>query len=322
MTELRVAMVGTGWFAGRHLEVAEAAPEVRIVGVSGGRSAASREKLAGRFDTDAYDDPVEMLDRAAPDALLVCVTPGDHGVELAAAARAIPFLVEKPLAVEWDTAARIADAVAEADLLAAVGYQWRYLRTTERARELLAGRQVALAQGNWLSTTPPPAWWADPAESGGQFVEQLTHVVDLARLFMGEAEEVYAATTRVPRPAYPDFGVDEVTTAQVRFAGGALGTFTCSCVAPPSYRGGLDLLADDLVVEIGEDSLVTVEGERRTEVELPVDAVTLQDGAFFDAVRTGDRGGVRSTYADALRTHRLTTLARESAVLRRPLAVT
>ena len=58
--------------------------------------------------------------------------------------------------------------MAAEGLITATGYHWRYLDTTERAQELLAGRPAHLALGYWLDVTLPPAWWTQQAwRSGG-----------------------------------------------------------------------------------------------------------------------------------------------------------
>ena len=41
---------------------------------------------------------------------------------------------------------------------------------------------------------PPPAWWRREPDGGGQVIEQATHLYDLARLLVGEAEVVGAAS--------------------------------------------------------------------------------------------------------------------------------
>jgi predicted dehydrogenase len=57
----------------------------------------------------------------------------------------------------------------------------------------MAGRTVRLVHGTWLDKVPPVAWWTDPTRSGGQVVEQAVHVLDLARVLVGEVREVTAA---------------------------------------------------------------------------------------------------------------------------------
>ncbi|HUS63941.1 MAG TPA: Gfo/Idh/MocA family oxidoreductase [Kofleriaceae bacterium] len=309
----RVAFAGAGGIAERHLGALQAVGGVDVVGVSS-RTAERAAAFAGRCGARVFTDAGEMLDAVKPDALYVCVTPAAHGdIERAAIARRVPFFVEKPLALDWDTAAAIGAEVARAELVTSVGYQWRHHASVERARELLAGRSVALAMGYWLTRTPAPAWWSRSAESGGQMVEQLTHMVDLARWFLGPAASVHALTQRVPRTSHPDCDVDEVTLATVRFRSGAVASFTSTCILAASHKVGLHLYAENIAVEIGAASLTVDTGAGREEQSFEGDATVEQARAFLEAVTTGDRTRVRSSYADALDTHRITMLARDSA---------
>ncbi|MBC8162463.1 MAG: Gfo/Idh/MocA family oxidoreductase [Roseiflexaceae bacterium] len=309
----RIACVGTGWVAGRHLEVLSRMDDLAIVAVAG-REAARAAPLAQRYNAQAYGDLVQMLDDQQPDALLICTIPGNHGqAEQAALQRNIPFLVEKPLAADWQTASEIADAVEQAGLITSVAYHWRYHATVERARQFLAGRHVALVQGYWLDSTPPPAWWSIEAESGGQLVEQATHIFDLARLLVGEASQVYAASAPVEHTGGRRGDVHQASAATVRFENGAVGTFAATCLLWSQYRAGLHLFGEGFAIELGERLLVMSTPEGRQEFHSDADAFVAEDAAFIQAVRSGDRSGIRSTYADALRTHRLTTQARASA---------
>lgn len=316
----RIACTGHGWVAGRHLDVFAKMDAVQIVGVAG-RSDARAQPLAERYGAQAFADTATMLDAVQPDALLICTIPGNHGaIERAAIARGIPFFVEKPLAADWQTGAQIAAAVAQAQIVTSVGYHWRYHTTVAQAQAFLAHRTVALVQGFWLDGTPPPAWWSQQVESGGQLVEQATHLFDLARFLVGEATQVFGMAARFPRAgAHGD--VAEVSAASVRYASGAIGTFTATCLVHNGYHVGLHLLGEDFAVEVGEHHMVITENGVRREFHSDADPFVAEDTAFLHAIRTGDTSGIRSSYADALHTHRLTTQAQASAEVGVALAV-
>ncbi len=319
---MKVAFAGAGGIAERHLGALASLTGVEVVGIAG-RRAERVAALLDRFGGRPFSDPIAMLDQAKPDALFICLTPAAHGsLERAAIERGVPFLVEKPLAVDWEPAAAIAADVGRAGLVTAVGYQWRYAPSVARAFEVLKDARVAMAQGFWLTRTPAPAWWSRQAESGGQMVEQLTHMFDLARMFLGEAESVHALTTRVPRTGHPECDVDEASMAQVRFASGAIASFAATCILAASHHVALHLYAEDIAVEIRASGIAVDRGEGPgtiERIETPGDATAAMDAAFLDAVARADPSGVRSSYADALETHRLTTTARESARTGRPL---
>src|SRR5688500_13578156 len=98
---LKIGVVGAGWVAGRHLEVLQKLGGISLVGISN-RTYARAEELARKHGTRAFQDWTELLDKGKPDALFICVTPNCHGeLERAAVEQKIPFLVEKPLGIDW-----------------------------------------------------------------------------------------------------------------------------------------------------------------------------------------------------------------------------
>jgi len=311
-----VAIVGAGNVARRHAAVLSGFPEVRLVGVTDVVPEAAGA-LAARHGALAYPDVAALVD-AGPDAVYVCVPPFAHGpVEEAVLGAGLPMFVEKPLAVDLATAERIAPLAER--VVTAVGLHWRYLSTVERARELLAGREVRLVSAAWLDRVPPVDWWVRRETAGGQVVEQAPHVLDVMRLLGGEVVRVHAAGGG--RPAVEGADIDVATAAVVRFASGAPGTLATTCALGWRHRAVVEVFADGLAVEVGEDSLLVRDGagEHRYPGD-PVAARVAVDRAFVDAV-LGVAGGVRVPYGEALRTHRLAAAVARSAATGEPVGV-
>jgi predicted dehydrogenase len=260
-----------------------------------------------------------MLDLEELDALYVCVPPFAHGApELAAVEAGLPFFVEKPIAIDLSTAEAIAEAVRDRDLVTAAGYHWRNMDTFDRALELLRSRPPRLLAGCWLDKVPPPPWWQRRASSGGQIVEQATHAIDLARALAGEIVQVFAADARTDRPCFPDCDVNDVSAATLRFASGAVGTLTSTCLLGWKHRAGVQVFGDGLAMELTEESLVVDTGTGPATHPARGDAKVLVDRDFVDAVRGGP-GAVRVPYEEALRTHRVACALARSAEQGRPV---
>jgi predicted dehydrogenase len=261
-----------------------------------------------------------MLDRERLDALYICTPPFAHGApELAAAGHRLPFFVEKPLATNLATAVEIARAVEAQSLVTAVGYHWRYLDTVAEVRERLDRNPPRLLIGYWLDATPPPSWWVMEEQSGGQMVEQTTHIFDLARLLAGEVAEVCAIGSRLDRAAFPSSDIWDVSTAALRFINGAVGSISSTCVLRWPHRIGLHLFSEGMAIEISEFELMVDVGQGRPVRQATGDPFFREDRDFIDAVQ-GKANRVRAPYHEALRTHRLTTAAARSAREGRPVA--
>jgi predicted dehydrogenase len=305
---VRAGIVGAGAVGTRHARTLAGFDDVELVGICDPERAAA-EALGTELGVAAAGD-LDGLLRARPDAVWLCVPPFAHGEpELAVVRAGLPFFVEKPLAADLPVAERLAAAVAAAGLPTATGYHWRHLDTVGRAGRVLRGRPVRLVDAHWWGTTPPAAWWSRRSLSGGQVVEQATHVLDLVRVLAGEVAEVMG--TAAPSSA-GERDVPDATAAVLRLVSGAIGTVSTSCVLPVPTAAGLDLVADGLSVQLTETSLRIVTRGGEEHARPAVDARRAVDRAFVDVLsgRPCPAGLVDVT--EALRTHALAVAVAEA----------
>jgi predicted dehydrogenase len=314
---VNVALIGAGSVGQRHASTLKQLG-VRITSVTDARQEAA-DRLARELDAPAFTDPDTALDRTAADAVYVCVPPFAHGAgERAALTRDLPLFVEKPVGLDVETAEEIGRLVEAAGVITGTGYHWRCMDTMEHARGLLAEAPALLANGYWLDKRPPVPWWGRVDRSGGQVVEQLTHVLDTARFLLGEVVEVYAAGVRQnpetdPGPAGGDADdVDDATAATMRFASGAVATLAATSVLAAKHRAALHTVSRGLYLEVSEAGLSSFDGTSRTDLACGEDPRVVVDREFIEAVR-GEREATRTPYAEALRTHRLACAIAESA---------
>ena len=303
MSRSRVGVVGTGFIAGRHLAALDAFDDVEVVAVAD--SARDRaEAAAERYGARAYGDGLALLENEQLDAVWLCVPPFAHGpFELAAVQRGLPFFVEKPLAVDLAGAAEVARRVRERELLTCVGYHWRSLSVVATAREALRDCPPHLLTATWLDSTPAAPWWSQRTGSGGQLVEQTTHLVDLARHLVGEIVTVQALEVVRERADWPGADVPTASTVLLRFASGAVGTVSSSCVLDRRHHVGVQLVAEGRLVELRESALSDHElwVDSTSVARTTEDPIAREDRAFVDALRGSTPAPV--PYDDGLRTH-------------------
>ena len=325
---MRVALIGVGSIAAMHLRNLLRMPEADVVALADidlsripvtlRRAAAAQTPPAEPPTIETFDDAGRMLAAVAPDAVFVTLPPFAHGeVEYQCIEAGVPMLVQKPVGLDMPTVRGIERAVAERGLITAVGYQTRYSQAADTALALLADRTVGMAIGTYLGGMPRTPWWRVQAQSGGQVVEQATHVVDLQRYLVGEIESIHtAAATRLMTDA-PNLDINDVSAATFRFANGAVGTLLNTCglngVPGEPWDHGLTIVARDLSLWVWTDGgRIARPGEVR-EITNSTDSKYLLDEAFVRAVRSGDPSGIRSTYADAVLTLQATLAIEESA---------
>jgi predicted dehydrogenase len=264
---------------------------------------AERAKAAAaEYEGEVFDSAEKLLSDGGVDAVYICTPPFAHGgLEMAAVAAKKPIFLEKPIGVDMKTVRQIEKAVNAAGLLTSVGYHFRYFAATARAEEALAGKTVTTVMGFWMGGFPGVYWWRRMDMSGGQMVEQTTHIVDMARLFAGEVKSVCAAYSLLCLKDVEDITVPDTGTMTLFFENGAVGTITNCCHLNMGFRVGIDVLACDTVASMDGNHLVLRTAEGSEDLHLENNPTAVEDAAFIKAVATGDASGIRSTYSDAAR---------------------
>jgi myo-inositol 2-dehydrogenase / D-chiro-inositol 1-dehydrogenase len=319
---MKIGIIGTGWFAKTHAAILA---EMEAVEVSAfcGTSIEKAEKEARNWsNAKGYTNVEEMLDKQKLDAVYICVPPMAHGaIEFALIERNMPFFVEKPLGID-EQPLEIVKKIEEKGLITSVGYHWRYKETAQRALSLLQDRKVGLALGYWMGNMPMVPWWRNQKTSGGQFVEQTTHIVDLLRFLCGDITEVYAAySSNIMKEKVEGTTVSDVGSVTMKLKNGMVATISNTCILPDSGKTGLDLYTDEGVLEIGNERLREVNGNQILEYKEQVNPYITENKIFLNAVKTGNPSQILSSYKDSVKTHQVTMAANQSAKSGHPIIV-
>ncbi len=318
MQKTRLAFIGAGGIAQRHLDILSGFNDVELVGFAD-PDLERADKAAMCFGARSFSNHRAMLDAVRPDAVYVCIPPFAHGEpERDLIERAIPFFVEKPVSLDLATAELISDAVTQSKIVTAVGYHWRYLDIVDEARTLLRDNPAQLLSGYWLDATPAPQWWWKEDQSGGQMIEQATHLIDLCRFLIGEVTDVYGRVRHMDRQEFPGLDVPIATTANLTFDNGIIANIASTCLLGWSHRVGLHIFADRLAIELTDREIMVDVGKGRPVRSADGDPVWREDRDFIDAVRGGENR-IRCPYSEALATHRVSLAVVSSARLGNPV---
>lgn len=312
---LQVGLIGTGWFADMHARLLSQLDGVKVAAITGS-SQQKADQFASRFnDVKGYQDINDMLDGSKLDAVYICTPPFAHGhFEEALIERGIPFLVEKPLSSEAELPSQLLQKIEDTQLITSVGYHFRYMDGADIAKKLLADRNIAMSLGYWMGGAPGGTWWRRQERSGGQFVEQTTHIVDLLRYLVGEVTEVYAAYSEgILTKQDSNANVADAGSVTLKLDNGIIATISNTCILPAGEHVGLHIYTDAGKLEIGHSGVKDITTHSTTDYHNRSNAYEKEATAFLHAVRTGDGSLIRSTYADAYRTHQVTIAANQSA---------
>lgn len=316
---IKIACVGCGGIMQEHYKWLSQMEDVKFVGhcdIEKDRAGSG----AARFGGQAFTEFEAMYEKVKPHAVYIAVPPHAHGpMEQAAAARGIHLFIEKPIARCLDTAVAINEAIRNAKTICSVGYCFRYNDTMETARQILKGKAVSLVSGGWTGGMPSVHWWRQMDKSGGQILEQTTHLFDLMRYLCGEIAEVYANAATGCMTNVPDFNVHDSSTTAMRLKSGASAVITSSCVCHHGAGVKLNIITPEATLAIAGGNLTVREPGKTTEYTPSVNMYQEEDRIFIEAIRSGKRNRIKSTYADALKTFRATLAANESIVSGMPI---
>jgi predicted dehydrogenase len=209
--------------------------EIELVGIAEpDRDVAVRYIQQSRLDPSSVHPSLEaMLDRAKPQAVVAFTTTAGHlAVVEACAARKIPVMMEKPLAVSVEQARAIERAAAESGVPVLVNYETTWYPSNHAAyalakQEKALGeiRKVVVHDGHRgpreIGVQPEfLAWLTDPEQNGaGALFDFGCYGANLMTWLMDDARptSVTAVTRRFKPEIYPR--VDDEATIVVEYPG-------------------------------------------------------------------------------------------------------
>jgi predicted dehydrogenase len=318
---VRIALVGAGAIARRHIEWLRRRSDVEVAVVCDidETRAADLAAVVGATVSTSWET---TLAAGELDAVFVCTPPALHvGPAVASLERGLAVYLEKPLARSLEDGRRIVEAWRQSTAVCAVGYQWRSLDLLPPLRAALGavvpGMLVSRSYGSTelgrndravLGAGASASWFVDPRRSGGILFELGSHDIDLQCALAGPVASVQAssASGQLALAGAPATGLDDAVALTLRFASGAVGSVLIAWTDaqdPPLYS--LDLLGTDVALHLELDPVFQLEGRAHGAT---VSETGRQDprestlDRFFDAARSGDRGRVPFSPADALGT--------------------
>jgi predicted dehydrogenase len=253
----RVGVLGTGFAAACHLDALARRPGVEVVALASSDAGRARRLAERHRIAHSYGSHEELLAHDGLDAVHNCtINRHHHEVTMAALARGLNVLSEKPLAVGREQSAELAAAAERAGVVAAVCFNYRHYPLVAQIRALLAGGDYGAPHfvhgaylQDWLLLPTDWSWRLDPADAGlSRAVADIgSHWADVVQHVTGDTiVEVFAdlGTLHAQRTRPANGGgtfqsgsgageavaiqTEDFGTILVRFTSGARGSFTVS----------------------------------------------------------------------------------------------
>jgi len=246
---VRVGVVGTSWFAKTfHLASLASHPDAELTAMCGRDRQRAEGVAADHNIPHVYTDYREMIASGLLDAVVV-VTPDalHYPITMAALDAGLHVMCEKALALNADQAREMYDRAQAAGLVNMVGFIWRSVPPFNYVHHLIAEGYIGQCHHAHFqyqhdsSFNPAYKWQLDPDEGHGILGSLGSHMIDLARWYVGDIARVSGHLTSFLDREGPGGGpftsANDSALVAVEFASGAQGTICVSGVSPVAERG-------------------------------------------------------------------------------------
>ena len=240
------AVWGCGWVASGHINAYLKHPDCQVVAIGSRRMESVRAKQAEfGLDCRAYTDFSQILNDDEIDIVSICTPNCQHAQEaMLAAAAGKHVFIEKPIAIEEQDIPKMVTAIEATKVHTLVAFILRFNPLVNLQRKLIAEGElgnVFMTNVDYWFGRERKGWMKHKEQTGGAFILAGCHSVDMARYIIGSDIERVSAQSAMVGDYYE---YPPVETAQVRFANGALGVFTCSLVGTNPYTANLSILGE------------------------------------------------------------------------------
>ncbi|MEM3715780.1 MAG: Gfo/Idh/MocA family oxidoreductase [Candidatus Bathyarchaeia archaeon] len=229
---VRICFIGCGRHSMESLQPAAALiPQIEYVAACDLIEEKAREAVR-RFGAKRwYTDYEEMIDKEAPDGVIIVGPPQMHEeLGVACLKRGVNVFIEKPPSLTLDGARRIYEVMKSSGKICMVGTHWRHM-PVHRALKKISERgdfgDVFRLEATYLAPDTRGAWgqpflW-------GFMLNQAIHPMDCLQFLGGRVIEVEAMGIAVE-------GKRLAVSASLLFDSGAIGSFTLGGCSPIFYE--------------------------------------------------------------------------------------
>ena len=242
------ALWGCGWVASGHIAAYLKNKDCEFIGLGSRRKESALAKVAefGLNDITIYNSFEEILNDSRVDVVSIC-TPNDlHAEEAILAAKAgKQIFLEKPAAVSEEQLDRLTAVLSEYKTKTVMGLVLRFNPLSLMQKRLIAEGElgkVLLTNVDYWFGRDRGGWMREGKRSGGAFVLGGCHSVDLASFLLNSPITAVRGDALKVGDWY-DY--PPVETAQVQFANGAKGVFSCSLTGFVPYTANTHIIGED-----------------------------------------------------------------------------
>jgi len=234
----RGILVGPGKISTKYVQACQAIDEVKIVGVVSRNYERARyyaKEMNIQYSGVSLEEVAKKSDATM---VIVCTPNGAHReVIMKAVAQGLHVLCEKPLEISYVAQEEILTTCRDSGVKLTVSFLYRFLPHMQEIRQLIQQGSFGII----LSIDARLAVWRDSdyysqsswhgtevMDGGGAFIQQGSHIVDMANWLAGGYHKVDCARRYTMVHPIP---VEDHGYATVRYESGAVGMLECSTIS-------------------------------------------------------------------------------------------
>ena len=239
MAKVKIGIVGIGWAASGHLAAFKDIPDCEVVAICSSKDLTEDEirDMCGN-DAALYHDYDEFLTHPDLQVVDICTPHKLHPPQAIAAAEAGKHLmIEKPLALDYESLLAMRKAIGDAGVHSNVFFELRFIGHFQFIRSCLDRGllgDVHYLEVDYYHGIGPRyvqyEWNIKKEMGGSSLLTAGIHALDALIAFAGrEVEEVYAYSAKSSMPAMQAYEYDTTSVSIIKFADGTTGKCT-SCI--------------------------------------------------------------------------------------------
>jgi len=223
---LNIGLIGFGKMGMSHLAIANAHPDVNLIGVCD-TSSYIRGVLNKYTGISVYSDYRALLDIEGLEAVIIA-TPSRFHAEMVRSAleRELHVFCEKPFCLDVTDGMQLADLAQKKGVINQVGYHLRFVTSFKEAKRLVNANSLGHihhirveAYGPVILKPKGSTWRTTGSEGGGCLYDYACHAIDIVNFLIGRPQAVSGAVLQ----KIFSRDVDDEVYATLHFDGGMTG---------------------------------------------------------------------------------------------------
>ncbi|PPR48334.1 MAG: 4-carboxy-2-hydroxymuconate-6-semialdehyde dehydrogenase [Alphaproteobacteria bacterium MarineAlpha5_Bin8] len=231
MSDLKIALIGAGYIAKKHLEVIKNIKGMKVIAITS-RTKKKAEKLSKEFNIKyIFNDYKKLINTIKPDGIMILVSSEEiFTLTQKIIPFNIPIFIEKPLGLNLKETKKLNRLAIKHRLKSIVGFNRRHYSNFE------TGLNIIKKKGKLLGITIEghERFWKieniiSKKNKNSWLYSNSSHVIDLFRYFAGEISSINSYSGSLSKKRLDQF------SSIIKFKSGTIGNYIANWYSPSGW---------------------------------------------------------------------------------------